>query len=209
MNRQLVPLFVPLAALALLAACGDDDDGNSGPNTCDYTPCGGDPTGTWRITRGCLEEEMLPVSDYPECADAVVSGRPRVVGGSETLNADGTYQFEARVRGDFRFRLPEECVAALSDGEMTVEEYCTAFPLLVQFAGLGTATCEVVGNDCSCNVSMDSTSSETGQWRVEGDRLLTLSDEFAEFGEWDSTPFCVDGDTLSVGEPGEGVIATR
>ena len=89
-------LLVTVSVLAAVAACSEDDGGgggngndNGGSMTCDYTPCGGDPTGTWTVGETCAENELLPLDDYPGCAGAVATGSGDV-SGTQSYEADGS-----------------------------------------------------------------------------------------------------------------------
>lgn len=86
-------LLVPIAILACVAACSENEKGSSA--TCDYTPCGGDPTGTWTIGEVCIEIDP-DFDDLPECVSVVVD-KPRS-GGTQIYNADGTYSVEMSLR---------------------------------------------------------------------------------------------------------------
>ena len=64
------------ALLAVVTACGGDDDGD-GDDVCgEETACGGDPVGEWRAVGQCYEFS-LPGSECPELTlegERVVTG---------------------------------------------------------------------------------------------------------------------------------------
>ncbi len=199
-------LLVTVSVLAAVAACSEDDGGgggngndNGGSMTCDYTPCGGDPTGTWTVGETCAENELLPLDDYPGCAGAVATGSGDV-SGTQSYEADGSYAYRIEFTGNFHYEIHEDCALALTDGMIGAEGYCGVLPLALAGMG-GTADCNFADDVCTCDIDLDTVLEETGTWSVEGDRLITTSDE--PDSEPVSDQFCVSGDELMMGEPGE------
>lgn len=199
MRRHPAVLSLLLAAVSL-AACSDEGDGAGGV-TCDYTPCGGDPTGVWTVVEVCGADQLLPLDEIPACRSAVSSGRGTATG-TETFAADGTYRRDIRLGGRFSYELPEACADALSEGA-GAESYCATLALVFGTMA-GTADCRFEGTTCFCELDLDMELPEEGTWAVEGESLITTSDEFDEPA---ASPFCVSGTDLMLGAPGEDAVA--
>ena len=148
-----------------------------------FTPCGGDPTGTWTYAEACNAGSVMSAS----CPTAT-SDLSSNVSGTYTFNADKTFSTEATVAETGTETIPTSCLGTgvtcsdlmtnmVVDG-LTVQETCT-----------GTTT-------CTCTVSISGTLDETGTWAMAGNDLVITPK-----GGKASTPagYCVSGDQLEIG----------
>ena len=101
-HRQFIGLGV--AAGFFLMGCSGTD-GTSGPNliavapcTETFTPCGGDPTGSWVFVSGCVDNDLTNAANqeiaaqYPACAGIFTSVTVSVAGSISI--ASGSYDQE-------------------------------------------------------------------------------------------------------------------
>lgn len=147
----------------------------------DFTPCGGDPTGTWDYTAICIEDPF-----------AALRG------------ACGDITFED-VEGTARGRVTLD--GATATRNVTVTTSATAiFGATCAIAGCGpiqtalaaavdSASCAAnAGGGCDCAISQTGGVAESSAYRVEGTQVIT------EDGTYD---FCVSGGSMQHRETGD------
>lgn len=119
--------------VAWATGCGSDDGSGNHPDgpidygsgACpDFTPCGGDVTGSWTLESTCFD----PPNDYASCAGA---SRTHTYTGTLTFGADGSYVVD--LIATTHLVLPADCVATTSDCDPTAG--CV-------IAGDGSCTCD-------------------------------------------------------------------
>jgi hypothetical protein len=168
------------------------------------TDCGGDITGTWEFSLGCvtlppdfLTDAETGESPFGDCPDLVVSA-VLDLSGTATFEEDGSFELNTAQSSEITITVPESCLP------------------------MG-ATCADVGNDenmvedlgDSCEVKMtqpEETNMETGTYEIEGNTLITTDD--VEMVADEPAEYCVSGNTLrsrNVSEDGAVIVfeATR
>jgi hypothetical protein len=155
------------------------------------SPCGGDPTGTWRYTATCSKIAMAITASVCPAAEVVPGGL--VASGTTTFNADQTYAFSFMQTGTVKVNVPATC---LMQGGLTLT--CGEAAQFIQLS-LGadspftSVTC--TGNSsCSCAFGVSTTADESGTWSVNG-TSLTLN---AAVGGSQSDAFCIEGGELHI-----------
>ena len=187
-------LFVGDTASLITTECADFE----------FTACGGDMTGTWKVKDICIEMGLFdnPFADTPECQDSVYAA---------TFDWDGIWEIN-------------------SDGTLSVSNFSytsgvdivvTSACLDAYFPGVAPAeSCEGIADDeltcafaddtCTCETEPETkvmVESVTGTWSVDG---TTMTSELDEGGDGpSSSEYCVDGNIATsefdMGD-GEGYI---
>jgi hypothetical protein len=156
------------------------------PITCEsFTPCGGDPVGTWYLVSVCADGQAI---GFPGCPQSTLTVNLTQNGGQTIVNSDGTYSSDFTAAGTVDFVVPASCIprlvpscTALSQGPLT----CT---------GDRTIQC-----DCSTPIEPDATV-ETGTWTLDGTTMTTLQDGTGTQPE--SSEICVSGRQVSANTNG-------
>ena len=168
-------------------AGGNDGGGNNGQgltttgDTCGgtgFTACGGELTGTWVLTGGCVNPVTLPY--YSECsADIAVSVSPA---GQMTVADDGSYTVDGFLfDAELDATVPKTC---LDSGDS-----CTDNPIDDEGVDAGDA--------CELNYGHDVWLRDPGSLTVdESANTIALTTENG--GNAGSFEYCVDGDTLTL-----------
>lgn len=207
-----------LAAALATSACGDDDDGGdldggggsgasgasgsagkdggTAPSSCDdFTACGGDLIGRWRVTEVCvagIEEGFAEITDAPGCEDFASFGSvtPR---GEYTFAEDGTVSVvDASFTVALELTLTAECARGISGQTVTLSTaYCNAFAGSLSGSDtIAEATCRFAAGACACSATSNAMPlTGGGQFEVDGDELVQ---------DGERSPYCVDGDRLSI-----------
>jgi hypothetical protein len=155
---------------------------------CSFTPCGGDPTGTWQIATACLSGTTGTDDPFGGKCEAgtvdvnVAADGTLVIGG-------GRYTWDLTVQGNVTFNIPASCVDSLSGGAATS---------CADFAGdSGETTCEgSLATSCACTQVGDmDTQHSTGTLEIMGNQVIGTND-----GEEPGEPsdFCVKGNSLKL-----------
>lgn len=159
-----------------------------------FSPCGGDPIGTWQYDSICIEESGIEALFAAQCP------------GTEILSGTGTADGLVEITATQITRMITTSVTAqVAVGGDTCIGICAAIPSVVRDMVPGaTATCvsgtDGAGNDtCTCDVTFGSTLDETNAYTTEGNTIVT------DAGTPDERRFdyCVEGDgSLRYTEPG-------
>ena len=161
------------------SASGDDDDDiAAGELVCEdtFSPCGGDPVGTWQVVDYCAVSGGDYASTCPDLQVIIVEDRGS---GTVTVNADGTYERTYNVDADIEMVIPLSCIAPVP---------CSLIAL--GSGGLFTSCTEdTSAQTCSCEGTVVDTNTEAGNWVVDGT-------DFVADGV--RNPFCVKGSTALV-----------
>lgn len=142
----------------------------------DFTPCGGDLTGTWSFSAGCYD--LPPGAGDPtggKCPQATVSATVDL-SGSVTFNADATYSVDSTTSADISIDVPASCLSANNVS-------CS------QLSGTddGSGGCELHQTQPAEN------DHESGTYTTSGTQFITT-----ETGDTPDDPieYCVTGNTL-------------
>jgi hypothetical protein len=155
---------------------------------CSFTPCGGDPTGTWQIATACISGESGSTDPFDgKCPDAMVEVNVQADG--TLVVGGGRYTWNLTVKGDVAISIPAGCADTLSDGMATS---CADFE-----GDSGDTTCSgSIATSCTCTQAGEpSTEASTGTLEVVGTQVIGTKD-----GEEPGTPsdFCVKGNSLKL-----------
>lgn len=181
------------------AGTGSGGTGNAG-SCASAEACGGNVVGNWTVASSCLDVEgEFDVRGLGlGCSSARITGS-RVVAGTLSANADGTYADRTTTSGEDRLELADECLTV--SGTLVACERIG--PIFAAF-GYESATCtQAPAGGCLCYAVFEHTGgmgvlslaeSDSGTYRTSGD-VLTLVDDF---GEPTSYEYCASGDQLTL-----------
>jgi len=176
-----------LSTFLAAAACGDSGSGGgdsigSALRSCEdaltnFSPCGGDLTGEWRMQLACMEGSEF----FWSCSEATVAYRY----GGQTIHFDGSLVTARNTvaAGVMETRIPVSCLEGATCSDLSQS---------------GFMRCS--GTDsCLCRMPMEPEEEEEEEeeeitpYTVDGSRLTIQS---VETGEDVVNEFCVQGDTL-------------
>lgn len=172
---------------------GANTSGTGGTGTptqigdCDeFTPCGGDPEGTWRATETCMEVTFTMLD--PECHDMIRDFEVQMVG--TTTFANGNVTSDMAMHSQMTLVLNDACAQALLGSPLITAEL--ACPYLEEDASGDPATttsCDFDGTDCVCvQTQMPAAEPTTSTYTISGNQLID--------GDGQVTAFCTEGDSL-------------
>ena len=171
--------------------CGGTASNGSGANCQAVAPCGGDVTGTWKITSVCQQPQSADLGDGGSCPGQML--QVSLVGLDGTVTFGGG-SFTSAITGGAASEMltePTSCFGA-NTSVLSCDQLSTA--LMESDAGT-TGSCAVSGSNCICNgtVTVQPTTS-SGTYTISGTSLsLTLANSTT--GP-QSDGYCVQGNTL-------------
>lgn len=135
-----------------------------------FTACGGDPTGLWKVTGGCVDDTIFAGAKM-QCpgltvTNPVFQARGTVLADATTITRKTDVKFTAT------FAVPKACKDGIGAGT-TCADVGTAIML---GAGLMMATCtDAVGGagDCTCEVGDTTLDNTTDMYTTAGNVLTT------------------------------------
>lgn len=166
----------------------------------DFTPCGGDPEGTWRVNDTCVE---VTLGDLPAGCENMVQGFDIDAQGTYALSG-GTVTTNMALNSTVTLVIDDTCAKAFAMSELITAQL--ACPLLEQEAQdddpSTNMTCDFNGTECVCvQTQMPMAQQSMDTYTVSGNQIVN--------SEGEATDFCVEGDTLllqSGNAPGDGTI---
>lgn len=152
--------------------------------TCpQFTPCGGDEKGSWKVTGGCLSDEVLADAKNA-CAGFTTSNE--TIKAKGIVTADGANVIrQTQVKFSAKAHIPASC-AAQAGGN------CQLVALGAQAQlGFDKATCVDAdgGDGCDCDVEDTITEATADTYTKSGNTITT--------GSGDTFDYCVAGTKLS------------
>lgn len=164
--------------------------------------------GTWEVDALC--EVDLGALEFEGCPEIEVDGSGLTATGTMTFNSDGSASQDITLAGSFSFLLPEEC---LTFGDITVT--CEQLDQLVKqdledsVAAGEPQDVSAIGcsgsSNCRCVSEMiPQNQVDVGTYTVTGNSVTTMDAN----GEGSSSEYCVDGDTLTLIDPGDSESAS-
>jgi hypothetical protein len=196
--------MLTFAVLAILSGCGGDeeDDYRSGITTCgDFTACGGDIVGTWRMQDYCSDDlaRALGMNTVDACQGAVLS-LDFVVEGTYTFDGADTRSYAWAADMSMHTRYSPACLRELlGDGAQDVAAACGAIDDRFRSSPTFTSgSCVLDASHCDCMVSAQVESMGSESYRVSGTTLLDPDDPPSDY--------CVQGDTLTMVEHDEADV---
>ena len=166
-----------------------------GCSALEFTPCGGDLTGTWSFTAGCVD--LSPTQADPtggKCPSATASATVDFTG-TVTFGSDGRYSVDTTQSASITFEVPKSCLPSGAS--------CTSVDASATDKG---STCELVQSQPS------KTSTEAGTYTTTSTQFTTVQDGDAGAGTGGKPIlYCVNGNKLSakqIDDSGNTVIYT-
>lgn len=149
-----------------------------------FTPCGGDPKGSWKVTGGCVTEAVLAEAKA-KCAGLVESdvkfrARGTVVTDAVKVTRDTEVEYTAKLA------IPPECKPT----QAPLNTCAAVGSGLVFYAGLDTATCtdDAATGGCNCDVADSFSDASSDTYTTSTSTLTTGS------GNTERTfDYCVNG----------------
>ena len=135
------------------------------------TPCGGDPTGTWFYTEGCVNDPFGQATAV--CAAITAKNLSGTVKGRVTFSSGTQVERHVTLSASGVLDVPASCLM----GVLSCAQVQTA--LRGQLPG---ATCAVAGGGCECSVSRSQVIDDSTGYAVTGTRLTVVTGTY---------PFCV------------------
>lgn len=189
--------LVLLAALALFAACGDEEEkeGNE-VDMCRhelaaFEACGGDVVGTWNVETFCTESDLNFAPDDPACQDTRMDVSGTTVTGTYTFNADGSFHSSTSTQLNASMTLSDACLLALAPGSSVKPE--TVCDLADEAPLEGFQLSCSYGRSCVCTMKGTLASEDDGAYEVRAHAIVRT-----DLPGHEGMPFCVDGDRLLV-----------
>jgi hypothetical protein len=129
--------------------------------------CGGDVTGLWRLTGGCVDEGAFAAAKA-QCAGLTETNVKFQARGVVFADATNITR-KTEVKFTATLNVPAECVAANPLGTK-----CSDTEAAVKFTGIATATCTgPVGGPCVCDVGDQTTTNTTNAYTTSGNTLTS------------------------------------
>jgi hypothetical protein len=167
-----------------------------------FTACGGSLVGTWNLTDFCVANGALGGDPTDGgCPGASMTGSI-TPSGSITFNSDGSYsQSVLNLTLTQTLTIPTSCVPS--------GKTCDPTSLNINTGDGGTASCAVTGANCVCTgtAPQNPSAAKSGTYTTSGTSLTT--------DDGGATPYCVQGTTLTVQDPGKSgspasvIVATK
>ncbi len=137
-----------------------------GAATCPaFTPCGGDPKGSWTVTGGCVTEEIFAPAKQ-QCPGIVeskvkIEARGTVVANAATITRKTEVKFAATLA------IPKVCKDQIGP--------CATVSQALIFGGVKTAVCtdDAVTLGCNCDVTNPAVDNTSDAYTTAGNTLTT------------------------------------
>jgi hypothetical protein len=174
------------ALFFVLSACGGTDEGGKCGDT---SACGGDVTGTWKISSTCFDmEPQMPGS--MSCPGATAQSADLAMSGTVTYGADKTYQSNVTVTGKVVIKMPASCLT-----QQGVTVTCAQLQTALQSSDEGYESVSCTGSsDCSCTMQLaPETEMQSGTYSTAGGKLTMTSG-----GSPEDNDYCVAGNKLTL-----------
>ncbi len=174
-----------------LAGCGGSSSGAGSGSCGEPSGCGGDVTGSWKITSSCLQLELS--MDDMSCAGITRKVSDVTVTGTATYNSDKTYQASLTVSALFEMNLPAACLT-----QQNVTLTCAQLQQSLQgdAAANGFESVSCTGSSgCVCSLKLTpQTASSSGTYSTSGGTITQTETG----GTPDDSSYCVQGSTLTL-----------
>ena len=182
---------------------GSSGNGSIGnPNCKTVAPCGGDVTGTWKITSVCQAPESVDLGDAGTCSGLSLQVTLLDYEGSVTFSG-GTFM-STLTSGEAGETLtePTSCL-----GQNTSSQTCAELSVALQQNDAGaTGTCSISGSNCVCNGTQTIPPQTSSGTYTIGSTSITLTLSTAG-----STPetdgYCIQGNTMYLDASAASVMA--
>jgi hypothetical protein len=147
--------------------------------------CGGDVTGTWRLSGGCVDQGAFEAAKA-QCAGLTESNVKFQARGVVFADAAKITR-KTEVKFTATLDVPAVCVAANPLGAG-----CANMAAAIKFTGIATATCaDAAGGACTCDVGDQTTENTTDAYTTAGNTLTSGARTF---------DYCVAGSEIKYKE---------
>lgn len=140
-----------------------------------FSPCGGDPKGTWTYSGGCLD-----ALDLSSCPNATITNPDVKVKGQVTFSGSttGTVARLVEISTSATLGIPQSCVNAIP---IPALQTCAGLQAALQLpppqgAGFDTATCTAAAGPnggCDCQVAKTTVEDSAGTFTANGNVITT------------------------------------
>lgn len=171
----------------------------SGGDCSSFTACGGDVTGTWKLTDYCqnASQKAASGSGFDDCPTATFSATPVSESGTVTYGA-GIGQANAQVSFTATATIPSACLNGKTCADLQAAYMATP--------GETSAACSTVTAGCTCTLAFTTSSMQRETYTVSGSNITeTDSDD----GTPDTSQFCVSGNELKIYSDDGTIVLTR
>jgi hypothetical protein len=187
-NSRAIPMFLCWISVAAAYGCGSHmGEGENAVGSCGkVVACGGDVTGTWKLTSACYVGVGVeqPTVGCPSATAALfvddASGRLSFAKGNFTRALD--------LNGRTVITYPASCKTS-SGQTRTCTDFAGAGATAGAVPGEKTTCTTAANGDCLCTMPMHASLGDSGAYTVDGTQLTTPTDTF---------DFCVKGNSLVV-----------
>lgn len=189
MKHKHLPLTAFITASLSIFGCGGSDDssaGGSGSN-CELVPaCGGDVSGSWKITGFCPDTSAVPEAIKQICETAKLEYDAPSISGSVEYKADKSYTQTASASGTGYLVLDHACLD--QGGGVTLT--CKQIEEAINDKAKSKVQCAEAGSGCRCGLSINQKADESGTYTVSGQTLSVTP----MGGTKSDNPICVKSD---------------
>ena len=188
MKHTLLPLTAFITATLSIFGCGGSDDssaGGSGSSCEQVSACGGDITGSWKITGFCPDTSAVPEAITQICETAKLEYDEPSIAGTIAYKADKTYTQTASASGTGYLVLDQAC---LKQGTVTLT--CKQIEDAINDKSKSKVQCSAAGSGCRCGLGINQKADDQGTWALAGQSLSVTP----MGGSKIDSPVCVKSD---------------
>ena len=186
-----------VTALTLICVgCGSGSSSSVGTCSGAFNACGGDPTGTWKVTGPCTEVAFateynaLLASLGASCGNSVKSMSATVAG---TLTySEGTVTRDVTGNATGTLSLSAACINDMMGVSSVDASVCSRIQSQLYSLSTSHGTCNLAGASCNCSFTLSTpTAAPNGYntYTVSGSTITESDDKSYEF--------CVSGNSMS------------
>lgn len=188
-----------LAAMILgTASCSSDSNGQGGSKSCPpVDACGGDLSGSWRVTSFCtdLSTSKLPSTGLPAACDEAMRGAfssANITPQDAAIEfAAGHYTQSGAMSIAITFTFDANCLKALGASPASPSVCSQIENGLSSQSTFSSPGCRFESGGCRCSVTLREPFDSTGPYTVQGNQVTLDAD-----GQ--PSPFCVKGNTAAL-----------
>ena len=176
-----------LVILVLSVGCGSSSSDSA--QCASFTPCGGSPVGTWRITAFC----STPQTSAPNgstCSDAAIGIHNIQLTGTANFASSGTYSIATTSTGTMDITYPSSCLSAGNTS-------CAKLQTVMTPTNPSASCVSNAAGDCTCDMAINGTSTEQGTYTTSGSSITMVKTGSTATPD-DVSEFCVQGNTLTL-----------
>ena len=183
--------YLSLCCSLGLAACGGTSNGSDDGSCGQSAACGGDITGSWKVTSSCLKLELdMGAKNCPGLTQEV---KQVSTSGTVSYNSDKTYDASLTVTGLVEMSVPASCLT-----QQSVTLTCAQLQQSLQTGeganGFQSVSCSG-SSGCTCSLELAPQNTASSGTYSTSDGIIT---ETEAGGTPDDSSYCVQGSTLTL-----------